>query len=66
MNMKIDVNQIGYYKYKSKNNPKIDYINEYPIHSDIINYVLKNPELIEIEYQNSEPKKINNKFVVLI
>ena len=64
--MKIDFKQIGYYKYKTKNNPNTNFINEYPIHEGILNYIKSKQDSIELEFQDSKPKKINNKFVVLI
>lgn len=64
--MKIDLNQIGYYKYITKNNPSTEFIGEYPIHDSVLEYIKNNIDKVEIEYQNLEPKKINNKLIVLI
>lgn len=64
--MKIDLNQIGYYKYTTKNNFSDEFISEYPIHEGMMEYIKNNIDSVEIEYQNLKPKKINNKYIVLI
>lgn len=59
------IKNIGYYKYYPTNPNIADCIREYPITEDILRYI-KKTGVFEIEYQDSEPKLINGKFVVLI
>ena len=59
------IKNIGYYKYKSINPNIADCVREYPITEDILRYIEKT-KLFKIEYQDSRPKLINGKFVVLI
>ena len=63
--MKLLLKNIGYYKY-SPTNPNIaDCVREYPITEEILKYIEKTG-LFKIEYQNSKPKKIDGKLIVLI
>jgi hypothetical protein len=59
------IKNIGYYKYYPTNPNIADCIREYPITEDILRYI-KKTGLYNIEYQNSKPKLIDGKFVVLI
>jgi hypothetical protein len=59
------IKNIGYYKYYPTNPNIADCIREYPITEDILRYI-KKTGLYKIEYQNSKPKLIDGKFVVLI
>lgn len=59
------IKNIGYYKYEPSTLNIADCIREYPITEDILRYI-KKTGLYKIEYQNSKPKLIDGKFVVLI
>jgi hypothetical protein len=63
--MKELIKNIGYYKYRSYNPNIADCVREYPITEDILNYI-KKTGFFKVEYQNSKPKLIKGKFVVLI
>jgi hypothetical protein len=56
---------IGYYKYYPTNPNIADCIREYPITDEILKYI-KKTGLYVLEYENTKPKLINGKFVVLI
>ena len=59
------IKNIGYYKYYPTNPNIADCIREYPITEEVIKYIKKTGQY-KLEYQNSKPKTINGKFVVLI
>jgi hypothetical protein len=59
------IKNIGYYKYYPTNPNIADCIREYPITEEILKYI-KTTGLFKLEYQNSKPKLIKGKFVVLI
>jgi hypothetical protein len=59
------IKNIGYYKYYPTNPNIADCIREYPITEEVLKYI-KSTGLFKLEYQNSKPKTINGKFVVLI
>lgn len=63
--MKDLIQNIGYYKYYPTNPNIADCIREYPITEEILKYI-KKTGLYKLEYQNSKPKLIKGKFVVLI
>lgn len=63
--MKELIKNIGYYKYYPTNPNIADCIREYPITEEILKYI-KTTGLFKLEYQNSKPKLIKGKFVVLI
>jgi hypothetical protein len=59
------IKNIGYYKYYPTNPNIADCIREYPITDEILKYI-KKTGLYVLEYENTKPKLINGKFVVLI
>ena len=59
------IKNIGYYRYYPTNPNIADCIREYPITEDVLKYI-KKTGLFKLEYQDSKPRLINSKFVVLI
>ena len=66
MNMRVDIKKIGFYKYETKNLPIVDCVKEYPLTPEIQDYISKNYHSVRLDYDNSEPRVIDGKFVVLI
>ena len=56
---------IGYYKYETHNSTFNQFVSEYPITEEMINYINK-LDYIKIEFDGNTPKLINNKLIVLI
>lgn len=63
---KIELEKIGYYKYKSNISSSVDCIKEYPITVDILEYIEKNCLSLKIELDGENPVKIDGKYVILI
>lgn len=61
----IDINEIGYFKYKSNIETIVDCIKEFPI-TDDIKTLIKHENNISIEIVDGEPNLIEGKYVVLI
>jgi len=59
------IKNIGYYRYYPTNPNISDCIREYPITEEVLKYI-KKTGLFKLEYQDSKPRLINGKFVVLI
>lgn len=59
------INNIGYYKYESKNETINQFLDYYPINKTILEY-LKKEKFIKYEFENNKPKTINGKLIVLI
>ena len=60
------IEDIGYFKYKNSNSLLVDCIKEYPITSEIKEYLEKYFENIEIEIKENSPVKIEGKLIALI
>ena len=66
MNMKVEIEKIGFYKYETKNLPIVDCVKEYPLTPEIKDYISKNYHLVKLDHENYVPRVIDGKFVVLI
>jgi invasion protein IalB len=61
----IDIEEIGYFKYKTHNSLIVDCIKEFPITEEIKEF-LKSENNFDIESSDGQPKKIYGKLVALI
>jgi hypothetical protein len=65
MNLKENIQKIGYYKYKTYNDRFNFLASEYPITREMINHI-KKLNNIEIEFDGNTPKLINGKMIALV
>lgn len=61
----IEINKIGYFKYRTDSTLIVDCIKEFPITEEIKKF-LSNQEYLILDTVDGEPNIIDGKFVVLV